>query len=84
MPTPPTAFEVIQPVLQAQPLFWVTSLKRIGVLLGESSSCLGPPVEEGGGQVWAWLEELAAFLDGSLQGLAGAKAEEAERGERGQ
>lgn len=26
-------------------------------------------------QAWAWLEEVLASLDGSLQGLAGAKAE---------
>lgn len=72
----PPPFEVIQPALKAQPFFWVTSLKRIGVLSGERSSCLGPaPVEEGQWQAWAWVEEVAASLSGSLQGLTGAKAE---------
>lgn len=75
----PPPFEVIQPVLKAQPLFWVTSLKRIGVFSGKSSSCLKPaPAGEGGRQARAWLEEVAASLDGSLLELAGAKAEGAE------
>lgn len=72
----PPRFEVIQPALKAKPLFWVTSLKRIGVLSGESSSCLGPsPVGEGGTAGLGLAGGGGSLLVQSLQGLAGAKGE---------
>lgn len=80
LPHPPP-FEVIQPALKAQPLLWVTSLKRIGVLSGESFCCLGPaPVREGKQQAWAWLEEVAASLYNLCRDWQGPRQRELGKG----